>query len=423
MKTLNLNFKSILKPAWLVMVAFLAFGLIACEDDDDNGNGGDDEIVLDGFYIQGDATSFTDFNDNARMEVTKNEVIQEERSTLYEAYITVKGSGGFNIIEVAGDEQMTYGPDNVSVVGESDWVQDDPRVEFKRGTYTETEETFSVSEDGLYHVAIDTELNKVVIVPVKYWGLIGGATPNGWSGDTKLEYDAFDMSSLSFSANEVELGNGEWKLRYSGGWKVALDTTVELSGGDKGVKVNTNLGGSASSLEPGGANINNENPGVYTVTFDWSISDGYSLTLDRTGDIPMTDWSDIEVDVFGTGVDSTATDAVEDPSDWDWGYAVSAGTPTSDGDIYTYSWTDVSLVPSEGDGFAFRSVDGGTYNADVWRYSILDEENSDTTVVKSTENAFGDVNFNVTQEGGYDITLEIDAASDDAASVVIVPAQ
>jgi len=70
MKTLNFNFKSILKPAWLVMVAFLAFGLIACEDDDDNG--GDDEIVLDGFYIKGEATSFTDLNDNARMEVTKN---------------------------------------------------------------------------------------------------------------------------------------------------------------------------------------------------------------------------------------------------------------------------------------------------------------------------------------------------------------
>lgn len=418
MKTLNFNFKSILKPAWLVMVAFLAFGLIACEDDDDNGGGGDDDIVLDGFYIQGEATSFTDLNEDAKMEVTKNEVIQEERSTLYETYITVKGSGGFNIVEVAGDEQMTYGPDNVSVVGEADRDVEEPQVDFKRGTYTETEETFSVSEDGLYHVALDTELNKIVIIPVKYWGLIGGATPGGWTEDTKLEYDAFDMSSLSFSATEVELRSGDWKLRYSGGWKAALDTTVELSSGDKGVKVNTNLGGSASSLEPGGDNITNDDPGMYTVTMDWSISDGYSANLERTGDLQLTDWTGVDLDIVGDGVSPDNDDAIEDTSGWSWGYALLAdneGDPTVDGDVYTWTWSQVILEADA--GFKVRTENGEPAPENDMGFDVgfdaVDTDNSSDLIDDS------DGNIIATEKDTFDIVTTIDAADADTKTVTI----
>ena len=44
------------------------------------------------------------------------------------------------------------------------------------------ETQFTVPEDGLYHVIVDTEVGVIAIAKVE-WGLIGGATPNGWSDD------------------------------------------------------------------------------------------------------------------------------------------------------------------------------------------------------------------------------------------------
>ena len=313
---------------------------------------------------------------------------------------------------------MTYGPEDVSVVGESDRTQDEPQVDFQRGTYTETDETFSVSEDGMYHVAIDTELNKVVIIPVKYWGLIGGATPGGWAEDTKLEYDAFDMSSLSFTATEIEIRAGDWKLRYSGGWKAALDTTVELSTGDKGVKVNTNLGGSLSSLEPGGANITNETPGVYTATLDWSMSEGYSLSMERTGDVPLTDWTGVSLDIVGDGVSPDNEDAVEDPSGWGWGYKLLAdnnGEPTVEGDVYTWTWSQVILEADA--GFKVRTENGETAPENDMSFDVgfdaVDTDNSSDLVDGS------DGNIIVTEKDTFDIVTTIDAADADAKTVTI----
>ena len=82
----------------------------SCKDDDEDPTPTNNAIVEDGFYIQGDATAYADFDIKATLSTTKNEVLQEERSSLMEIYVAVKGSGGFNIVQVNGSERTTWGP-------------------------------------------------------------------------------------------------------------------------------------------------------------------------------------------------------------------------------------------------------------------------------------------------------------------------
>ena len=256
------------------------------------------------------------------------------------------------------------------------------------------------------------------------WGIIGAATPNGWDGSTALTPSAFNLNSMEFSAQEVIMKENEWKLRYSNGWKIILDADYELGGGDQGIKVNTNLGEDIDNLVPGGGNILNDVAGKYTKTLDYYLADGHTATLTKTGDLDITDWSDITFDLFGTGVSSENATAVADPSNWAWGYAVTAdnaGLPTADGFVYTYQWTNVQLDVADGEGFAVRSVVEGAYNVDVYRYSIIDSLRSDLDVIGSTTNGFGDVNFNVLADGNYDVYLVINAEENDKAKLTVVP--
>ena len=41
-------------------------------------------LVEDGFYVQGGATAYTDFDVKATLQTAKNEVLQEDRATLLE---------------------------------------------------------------------------------------------------------------------------------------------------------------------------------------------------------------------------------------------------------------------------------------------------------------------------------------------------
>ncbi len=95
-------FKKIFNLTWLILAALLTF--TACEDDEDT----DDEIVLDGIYIMGDATELDSYNTNGRFTVTKNEVLQEDRASLYEKYIAISAAGSFKIKHVAGSVKKQY---------------------------------------------------------------------------------------------------------------------------------------------------------------------------------------------------------------------------------------------------------------------------------------------------------------------------
>jgi hypothetical protein len=264
-----------------LLYALLAFGMVfsfsACSDDDDNEDNG--PKVLDGMYIKGAGTALTDLVSNGRMSVAKNEVLQEDRETLFEMYIAIKaGSEGFNIVEVEGAVTKTYGPGaDFAVVLEADRDVEEPKLDFQRGSLVETTNKFTVPADGLYHVSFDKELMKVAVVPVN-WGVIGGATPGGWSSSTALTSSAFNLNKMSFEIAEITMLKNNWKFRYSDGWKVILDANLDLGSGKKGVKVNCNFGGTIDALEAGGADIANATYGVYKINITWELGVGTKAT-------------------------------------------------------------------------------------------------------------------------------------------------
>jgi hypothetical protein len=410
----NMNkFKKMFRIASIVLLAMVT--MTACKDDDDTVIPPD--VVLDGLYITGGATSMSALASNGMMKKTRNEVTQTERATLYELYIPLKaGATGFNIVKVAGSVQTIYGPVTASWGEISQGTTDEPKVPFQRGLVAANANKFTVPTDGMYHVAIDMELMKAVIVPV-HWGVIGAATPNGWGASLDLTESAFNLTTMTWSKSNVELRGGDWKFRYSNGWKVELDTVLDLGGGQKGVKINTNFGGTAiTTLVPGGANFVNAAPGVYTIALAYTLGTGYVATLTKTGDLPLTNWTGVQCDAVGTGVSIDNAASIVDPSTWNWGRVMLAdngAVPTKVGDKYTWTWTNIVLEANE--GFKLRTKNGvappvGGANFDVGFSAV-------TASSPKVIDLGG--NLGVNAKGTFTIKLEIDAANSDAKKIII----
>jgi hypothetical protein len=426
MKNLMIKISTMLA---MVAVFTLVFGVSSCKKDDETTV--PPVVVLDGTYVVGSVIAYSGFNVNATMNPTYNEVQNDLvprpiRPQLMELYIPIKaGAAGFTIITVAGSVQTTYRPGtNFAVVATP--TKDEPNVPFQRGSVVTTGTTvFTVPTDGMYHVVIDFGVMTAAIMPV-HWGMIGAATPDGWGTSTVMTESAFNLTSMSWTISNMELRGGDWKFRYSNGWKVELDTTLDIGGGLKGVKVNTNLGGLTAAeplpdtLVPGGKNYVNVTPGVYTCTLSYALGAWYVAVLTKTGDLPLTNWTGVKCDAVGEGIAAPPANptAIKDPSTWNWGYQLvgdNAGIPTVSGDKYTWTWTAVSLVADK--GFKVRTYNGvappsGGANFDAG-FSALDVAASSANIVDMG----GNLSTNLA--GSYTITLIIDAANQDGKKIII----
>lgn len=399
----------------LLALVMMVAGFSSCSKDDDEDT--TPVIVLDGYYVKGAATAYTDFNKVAMMKVTRNEVTQTDRASLLELYIPLKaGTAGFNIVQVAGSVRKTFAP-GADFADVTNATTDEPKVTFQRGAIVEGTATFNVPADGMYHVMFDTELGKGAVVPV-HWGMIGAATPDGWGTSTDMTESAFNATSMNWTISNLELRGGDWKFRYSNGWKVILDTALDLGGGNKGVKVNTNFGGATNALLAGGANIVNDAPGIYTCTLSYTLGSGYTCTLTKTGDLPLTNWTGVKCDGIGTGISIDNPTATADTSSWHWGNQILAdggGIPVVGTDLYTWTWTNIILEADQ--GFKVRTLNGvappsGGANFDAG-YSALNVAASATEIVDDGGN------LKATTKGSYTITLKIDAANSDAKEIII----
>ncbi len=275
--------KRAMRLSFLALLGLMTF-VSSCKDEDPA------PVVTpteDGVYIKGAGTALTDFDVKGLMKVTKNEVLQEDRNQLLELYVAVKaGAEGFNLVVVTGGVPKVYGPGaDFAVVAEADRDAEEPKVDFWRGTYTESATAFTVPADGLYHIVIDTELKKIAVLPV-VWGLIGGASPGGWGANTPMPA-TFNLTKMDFVATDVVMLVNEFKFRYNDGWKVIIDPTYDLGGGKVGIKANCNLGGALGALEAGGGNIANAEYAKYTFTLTWELGKDFVVTQVKTGPGPV----------------------------------------------------------------------------------------------------------------------------------------
>jgi len=322
-----------LKSLFSLLIALVAvFTFVSCDPEDDK----PDIVVADGWYVKGAGTSFADLDTKGKLNTTRNEVLQTDRASLKEVFVAIEAGKGFSLVEVVGGKPVTYSPDVFAAVENP--TNDEPKGgTIGRGTYKAGTTLFTVPNAGLYHVAIDTELKKIVIVEVKYWGLIGAATPGGWSNDTQLPAGTFNLTTMTFEATNVQMKKGDFKFRYSGGWKVELDTELDLGDGKKGVKINTNYGTAVAALVAGGDNINNSVAGVYTAKMVWTAGTGFVATMTKTGELPLTDYSAYNMGLVGNGIYNGA--AVHN-----WDIAILRRLPTKSGNVYTWTYNGVKVT-------------------------------------------------------------------------------
>ena len=345
-------------------------------------------VILDGYYVKGAAVAYTDFNEAAMMKSTKNEVGQVDRASLLELYISVKATDGFNIVKVAGSANTTYGPGSDFAKVDNPTGDEPHDADFYRGSIEETSTTFTVPEDGFYHVVFDTELNKVVVARV-HWGMIGAATPNGWSASTDLTESAFDLKTTKWSIENLTFQKGDWKFRYSGGWKIEIDTVAD-------VKVNTNFGGAIDALVPGGGNIGNDAPGIYSCELSYTLGTGYTASLTKTGDIPAIDYSAYEMGLIGNAY----LKANGDTAAWDENFGTSL--PTVNGDIY--EWTYTTDLFQDGQ---FKIRQGDDWSGKIIGYTEVTFEGPN-----AADFADEGGNIKVVTGGNYTLVLKIDAATE-----------
>lgn len=376
-----------------LLTAALAIPFSSCSSDSKTTGGDNIEIVLDGLYLQFDGENLAS---KYLMTPTVNEVGQEAREGLFETYIALTSGAKFNLVEVAGENKFVYGPgEDFSVVSDEAKHNDEPKETFSRGSISDNGATqFTVTEDALYHIAFDKELQVAVIAKAK-WGMIGAATPNGWSGDLELDQISFSKEGVKLETKEITLIKGDYKFRYSGGWKIFLDGEAEE------VAINTNVGGTLDKLVPGGDNIVHETPGIYTVTVSWTLTDGVTASLTKSGDYTPPAYPE-EMFVVGEG---TAYGWDEPGTKEDAVMHKIAGGGDNDGIFWKICYLEAAT------GFKISAAKWANPNLGVAEVTEFDAEG-----VEVTEDGG---NMTVAESGMYMIVLDL---RNDETKVSIKPA-
>jgi hypothetical protein len=167
--------------------------------------------------------------------------------------------------------------------------------EYSVVTISATGAAFNIATSGLYKVTYDALSSEMVFYEIKKTGIIGDATKNGWSGDTDIPLvGSITKDGASFSATNVELKQGQWKIRFNCRWNLdrRIDPNAGFGDANK-YQLFTNFGGTVNDLKTGndGPNIpvSATEAGKYTVEINWTPKDGFKAKTTRTGDLdPVT---------------------------------------------------------------------------------------------------------------------------------------
>lgn len=380
------------------IVAITAAFFTSCDPKDD----GPKIILEDGFYVTGTAASA---NVDSKFFLQAGRIESDgfasiPRIGMYEGFVYLTaGNLSFTEYKANPETKTVWGISNAKMKVVNETLSVDSAKVVSGATTTLT-----IKTAGLYHVVFDKTAAACLVAPVKEFGLIGDATPTGWDGGTKMTQKKLDATGGEWELTNIEIKKGLFKYRYNNIWKFENFA---------GVIVFANAGGDGTYLVMG-ENGNNNIVGKYTVLLSWAPGKGLTSKLTKTGDVAMTNWTNAELELVGSGVDPTNVGAKADAtSGWNWGNTLSAGKPVKVGNVYTWTWDNVKLLA---DGFKIRTIDakasGGVGGFDVG-YGVLDKTASSTEIEDNSGN------FKAKAAGTFKIVMTIDAADGDTKKVVI----
>lgn len=385
------------KLIYLFGAMALMFGFTACgPDNNDEPGDGPINIVLDGFYIYGDAVGTQEFLAVNQMAAGSNEVEKAIRTGMYEKYIWLEANKDFSLVEnMAGNKkyysatlaEVNYGYDEADPNCKN--FADNPNMKILAGQMIVGEEAaaMQVKESGMYHIVLDNnamgdlEYPQIIIQRAK-WGVRGGM--NGW-GFTEAEETVNADGSVTYTLTEQNLAkNGEYKWASCHGWKINLDV-------DGLVKAEVSLGLTEGKLHNAAQdNIKVEAAGLYTLTLTWKpasggVADAFAYTQECTQESSMPETMNLIGVEFGN---------------WDWNNCV-------------------EMIPVHSAPGKFWTVRYVADPANGFKFCALKEWNGDFTGLgNDTGYTVANGNCFVAEAGLYTMIVDLNAGA-----VTIAPAQ
>ncbi len=376
-----------------MFLALFALIFTSCKDDNE---GGGITVSQDGVYISGVAAGDIDVKFGECM-VEGASFSSYSRSGMYELYYYLV-AGDLEVKIIADDVETIYGPESALADSVMDGSDDQIVGTYQSGVVAAGSSAHPITEDGFYQIVFDETSMMLWVIPANKWE---------WNySNTTLEMQAgASTESVSWELSDVTFATHSSKYRHSDGWKVLTTVPIlaeneDLTDGET-VIIFTNLGfNDSEALESGAGNTEVEK-GIYTINLSWSAAEGFVHTMTKTGDVQNTDYSAYTMGLIGNGV-------IEADTAWGWSMSYQNQTPVKDGEIYTWTWTDITLA-ANGDlenSWKFRE-------GDAWDFTV---GYNDVTMSGSAASDFfagsGDGNFGVATEATYDLELSVDADTD-----------
>lgn len=341
--------KGVLNFFYFIMIAASMLLVSSCGDDEDPiviDPGSEGVNVADGLYlaVSGD--------DPVSSAILSSEVVEAEgfatqaRPGFTAGYMWLE-SGNYNVVQIANKEVTA------TIGGSAETVTDEGSgCDYNSYTVVSTSEGGAAfaATTGLHLVTHDQMTNELILYKIESPNIIGNATEGGWSTDVNFTGAVSDEGG-SWSATDVILRGGEFKLRFNCRWGInrRVDPNGSLDDAANGYQVFTNFGGTTSSLAAGASNFQQEEDAVYTVTVDWTPRNGWAISTERTGDAPVIAFNPND---FNMGVIGDATAGGWD-GDQDLFYKA--------GDGGVHNWAGVVTLAEAGE-MKFRANDAWDFN-------------------------------------------------------------
>lgn len=396
-----------------ILLLTLPLFFFSCSDDEKN----DPKILLpkaEGFYVFGENTVAAGPSEPAaRMALAKLDPTKglqvDKLDSVYGKYIYIGAGGSIQFAAVAEDEEgiVLGSPDAAVVNGMTEGFSVDDDV--IHGTLEEGGDAIEITDEGLYYVFVDMNNLNFVITRVK-GQVIGDALIDlGWTEGTVLPQKSISAAETIFEATDVKMtfGNG-YKFRFNEGWHSYTDVNMstfsflgELSYGDAWA---------AQAIAPGffTDNIPSFAAGLYTVTLKFTANptggEGvWAGTAVKTGELPV-DYTDYNVAIIGDAIDGTCF-----CGDGTGGYQ--GHVPVKNGNMYTWTWNDATLIAEKEFIFLQDATWGGFLVDFLGAATVNGTAVADGKVVNATTVGKEFANYYVVTAGTYDITLAVDATN------------
>lgn len=282
-----------------------------------------DNVVLDGFYVYGEATgSATEVRSVNAMAAGLNEASNPKayRQGMYEKYIWLEADKDFALIENSNGNKKFYGANLAEVnygYDENDPdcknFAENPNMKILQGQLIIGEDApkMRVKETGMYHIVLDNntlgdlQFPQIIIYRAK-WGVVGAVNANGWTlSDYILAQEELKADgSVTYTIKDADIpAKGEFKFISCNGWKINLDE-------DGTVKAETSLGkGEKEGALALAGNIAVVKGGLYDLVLNYTpkaggVADAFTYTA------TLTQESNLPTEMYMTGADFGG---------WKWG--------------------------------------------------------------------------------------------------------